>query len=260
MTEQDIADFRYHRTKEVLGHYVEIVQGYLPAMNGVTVSSRQALMAFNLLERLFYNAKGALLLYEEYGVSHNMAVPLSQLFRAIVYDVTISYWLFEEGQFDAHLLEFNADYISKNGRRIRDSQGDDHLRTVTYAGWNQVAPENFTRGESGLQPVPVRTQTFETISRELRDQRPEELFRELYLLYPTLSQQAHVSAFSKEIIYRRAEGTIKLFYACCRGLLASSAMLLATINQGEWQPVEQELLQLLATLSLNQPERPGPTL
>ncbi|UOQ50694.1 hypothetical protein [Hymenobacter cellulosivorans] len=256
MTEQEIADFRYHRTKELLERYFEIIQGYLPAMNGVTVGGRRELMAFNLLERLFYNAKAALFLYDEYGVSHNMAVPLSQLFRAIVYDVTISYWLFAEGQFDAHLLEFNADYINKNGRRIREMQGEDHVRTVTYEGWNQVAPENFTRSEAGLQPVQVRTQTFETISRELRDERPEPLFRELYLLYPLLSQQAHVSAFSKEIIYRRADPMIGVFYACCRGLLAGSAMLLTIVNQGDWRSVEQALLQLLATVTPTQPEQP----
>ncbi|WP_210114510.1 hypothetical protein, partial [Hymenobacter elongatus] len=115
MTEREIAKAQYILTKELLQHYCTTIDKYLPEQNGKIAGSRYKIMAFDFLERIYYNSKGALLLYDEYADSQNIAIPLSQIFRAILYDITHAYWLLEDGFFDERFKLFNYGFVYKKG-------------------------------------------------------------------------------------------------------------------------------------------------
>ena len=107
------------RIDAVLEKAVDTLRPFLAALNGVNSTGNKSVTAFDMLERFVYNSLGVLPLLKEFEVNHNMAVPLSQIFRAMAYDVIIAYWLFgEENAFDDRLRGFDGDYIKTNSRKL----------------------------------------------------------------------------------------------------------------------------------------------
>lgn len=235
----------YEQTKTVLTEYCAVMRPYLPSLNKTPYEHKQQVLAFDMLERIFYNTKGAAILFDEFGYNHNMSLPLTQIFRTLVYDISISYWLFKQGYFEDRLLLLNTDYIRKNGNRIKDREGAERLQNVSYKRWMEVAPENFTKDGDQLVPISKRMPTFDEISKGLMEEnKVDRLFASLHVLYIAFSQQAHVSSFSKELTYYEQQSIKKAFCSASHAIIKGSIMLLNIICLGDYQSVIDNLDQL----------------
>ena len=215
----------------------ETVQPFLSGLNGATSTGRASRMAFDILERFYYHSKALMPLLKELEFNHNMAVPLSQIFRAMVYDAAIGYWLFgESAAFETRMDYFNYDYIKKNSTRVASFSTPDRMQNL-WKDWQAVASNNFTEAEDGSLAIATLTKnpypTFESICELLIKTHPESFIKSLPLLYAILSQQAHVSEFSKLITYNRYDGNLKAFDSICKIVLHTSLLLLNQIVGSE---------------------------
>ena len=112
---------------------------------------------FDYLERFCYNSRGVLLLLDEYMHNHNMALPISQIFRVMAYDVLITYWLFGEANvFADGMGAFDSEFIGTNTNKILELVDENSEKIVDEArkqrmwqSWQKTAPHNFTTKSDG---------------------------------------------------------------------------------------------------------------
>ena len=236
MTEQEI-EIRFIRIGTVLRSMCEDVQPFLSGLDDVNSAGRASVMAFDLLERFYYHSQGILPLLPELGVNHNMAVPLSQIFRAMVYDAGISYWLFgESGVFETRMDHFNHSYVKKNTAKIEKFRTEHQMQEL-WKSWQALVQASFVEDSNGvlsLAKLEKNTHsTFELICEYLVQTHPESFIKSIPFIYAILSQQAHVSEFSKLIIYNRPNENLKTFDAICKIVLHTVLLLLDQISGSE---------------------------
>lgn len=253
MNENEIMQIRLSRINASLEGMIDIARLFLAGLNGVNSTGDKAITAFDMLERFVYNSLGVLPLLKKFETNHNMSVPLSHIFRAMTYNVAISYWLFEEGNiFIDRLRALNGDYIKKNSRRLAVFTAPERLQAV-WRNWQVVSPDNFTENADGiLQLSTAVSPTFESICEQVNQQRDEHFLKSLPNLYALLSQQTHVSTFSKLIVYDRYDSIIHAFDAICRAVLPTCLLLLREIEGAD--SIQPALTELLDRLYPNTPE------
>lgn len=236
---------RIHRIIGVLDEIQPIIKGFMESKNGVESGGRENFMAFAILERIYYNAMGSLPLAEELIYNHNIAVPLSQIFRAIIYEIIIGYWLFDSN-FYLKATMLNGDFIKKNNSRLRKQPHTEAEMQHIFRGWMNIAPNNFEllkppNGDSELRiKNSVTSVNFTTICEELTEKYNDVI--SLSLSYSVLSQQAHISEFSREIIYNKYYGNIKLFDSVCHSVISACVIFIKKIGDSSESLCALELL------------------
>ena len=184
MTEEQIMQFRLLRIGAVLKEAVDTLKPFLSGLDGVNSTGNKSVTAFDVLERFVYNSLGVLPLLKEFGVNHNMAVPLSQIFRAIAHDVIIAYWLFgEENAFDDRLQGINGDFIKTNSRKLSVFTSPEKMQEI-WRVWQKVSPDNFAENVDGtLQLNTLRRKTFESICEHVNQHHNEHSLKSLPHVY-----------------------------------------------------------------------------
>jgi hypothetical protein len=238
MSEDQIAVASLARLNRIATNFSEILRPFLVSRNLVTAGSKEAVIAFDMLERFHYNVMGMQSMLHEFGYNHNMAVPLSQIFRVMAYDAAVSFWLFGvAGKFSARLLRLNGDFIQKNGKRLskpdvidpaNPNASDDKKLQLLWQGWSTFAPENFISDANGVLSK-VNTGGSVQFTQIIEDVIAESTFlgiKSIGEIYDVLSQQAHFSCFSKPIIYRGYRENIRQFDFIFKTMLLVAMMLL----------------------------------
>lgn len=227
------------RTGAALNDMCENIKPFLASLDDVDSPSRAQRIAFDLLERFHYQSKAILPLLEELAVNHNMAVPLSQIFRAMVYDSGIAYWLFEEASsFDTRMDFLNHDYVTKNSKKVATFKTSAEMQNL-WKSWQSVVPSNFTEVPNGNGTLEIANlgknphRAFESVCEHIIQIHPESFIKSIPLIYAILSQQAHVSEFSKLIIYNRYASNLKAFDAITKIVLHTVLFLLGKIDASE---------------------------
>ncbi|TGE11799.1 hypothetical protein [Hymenobacter elongatus] len=112
---------------------------------------------------------------------------------------------------------------------------------VSYKSWAAIVPENFRTINENLEVIKINCPSAEEVNKYVKEKMNNQLFDALYLIYPILSQQAHVSVFSKGMIYDGVDGQVKIFYTIARAILECSIMLLDKIEMGNHQQISSEV-------------------
>lgn len=242
----NVLRIRLGRISGVLEEIQPIIKEFMDSKNGAESGGRENLMTFAILERIYYNAMGSLPLARELVYNHNIAVPLSQIFRAIIYEIIIGYWLLDS-DFYKKAAMLNGEFIKKNSARLKKQSHDENDMQRVFSGWVNIAPENFDliRHPNGGGELQVKSGIaqayFSSICDSLINRNGD--ISSLSLSYAILSQQAHLSEFSREIIYNRYEGNIKLFDSTCHSAINSSLFLAKKIDSSS--RTADALMQLL---------------
>jgi len=229
--EAEIAQYHIYRTVRVLDDSKPIIKTFMTSLNGVNSTGRESLMAFSILERIYYNILSASPLAKELMFNQNIAVPLSQIFRSIVYEIVISYWLLE-GNFTEKIAKLNHDFVKKGYNKLKADNliADKAVLQKLFAGWEGTAPENFTRNATGELAMnsAIKSITFTSICEELTQSGHD--LKSLTAAYIVLSQQAHLSEFSRRMIYEKHTNNASLFDFVTWSLIRTSIMLISKID------------------------------
>jgi hypothetical protein len=233
--EEDSNEIRIYRILalgEVLEKIQPIIKAFMYAKRGLSTGGRENSMAFAILERINYNSQGCVSSAIELRYNHHAILPLSHIFRAMIHEVITAYWLFN-GDFYNKISSLNSEFIVRNDKKIRgfSAAPDEEYMQRIYGGWADIAPENFEVIGDKLR---LRTQKeinftqFTSIAESIINQDKD--LNMLYLGYVMLSQQAHISEFSRKIIYDKQGSKITLFHLACRPILAACIMLVNKIG------------------------------
>ncbi|MCB2379818.1 hypothetical protein LGH70_19635 [Hymenobacter sp. BT635] len=233
--------FRVNRIEKCLEGYYKIVSPFLESLDGKSVNSKMALVAFDFLERVCYNCRGALYMIDPLRDTKNLLVPLSQIFRALIYDMVMAYWLFEDDKtFPERLMSEDANFIRTNTNKLRESSSEAEIQAI-YQGWRNIAPNNFTTNAESISPLKTRKYTFSEICEYVGNTPQSTLIKDLSFAYTALSQQAHVSSFSKRLTYDKFGGSIHFFDLAVRCALSTSSMLLKIIDMPDAYLCQMEI-------------------
>jgi hypothetical protein len=229
--EAEISQFKLDRIVRTLEDSRPILKTFMSSMNGINSNGRESLMAFTILERIYYNIVSASPLAKDLAFNQNVAIPISHIFRSIIYEVVIAYWLLEK-DYANRVAMLNKDFIKKGYNKIRQDippVGDDKIQTL-FAGWETYAPENFSRTTSGeiIINENVKSITFTNICKSLSDSGHN--LGPLMSAYTVLSQQAHLTEFSRPLIYDKYSNNINLFDFVTWSAIYTSTMLVEKIN------------------------------
>ena len=176
-----------------------------------------------------------------------MALPLTQLLRAVVYDIIVSYWLlFKGADFENRLKSLNGDFIKKNTGILRVMTNEASIQAM-WSGWQHIAPDNFDSvSDNKLALASFTHVTFAEMCRQVLATWNYEHLRYLPNIYTLLSQQAHVSSFSKKIIYNKETGHYHMFDAIAHATLITCKFLLESFQDAQDTKIKiEEWLDLL---------------
>lgn len=205
----------------------EDVKPWLASKNNTTGPSVRFVTSFNLVERFVYHFEAVQHLLEPFARNHNMALPIAQLLRAVVYDIIVSYWLPSEGAaFDNKLKSLNGDFIKKNTAILRGFIDEAGVQ-ATWNGWSNIAPESFNPvANDELAPATFTRVTFAEMCAQVLAVHDYQHLRNLPYIYSILSQQAHVSSFSKRFIYGKEAEHYRIFDMVAHATLTTCGFLL----------------------------------
>jgi hypothetical protein len=208
-----------------------IVAIYIRDINGTTVTDREVYIAFSITERIYYNLIGAIPLLKDLCFNHNMATPTSHIFRGIIYEIILAYWLLEK-DFVNRLAAINHDFVKKNYKRAENDPiaTPDRLKSLLQ-GWYTIAPDNFnidSQDHSLSIRADIKGFNFDNACKEMLAAGHD--IKSLLSAYYILSQQAHFSSFSRQAIYDKSLAHIGIFDAvvrssiqCCIYLISKSS-------------------------------------
>lgn len=229
--QEEIAQYQIYRTVRALDDARPVLKTFMSSLNGVNSTGRESLMAFTILERIYYNVISASPLAKELMFNQNIAVPLSQIFRSVVYEIVVGYWLLES-DFTAKMAKLNNDFIKKAYNKLKADSLIADLAALEklFAGWEATAPENFAKDANNnlIINTAIKSITFSAICDELSNCGHD--LKSLTAAYTVLSQQAHLSEFSRRMIYEKHLNNASLFDFITWYLLRACIMLIKKID------------------------------
>lgn len=204
----EVLQVRLLALSELLEKLQPVLKAFMTAKNKQPSGWHEKLMAFAILERIYYNTQGCIPSAIELRYNHHAALPLSHIFRAIYQEILIAYWLFS-GDYYNKVASLNSEFIVRNDKRSRSSNPPPNEEDMQgmYHNWLNIAPDNFELLDKGDNVGELRIKkeikfTSVTAIAENVISQSDDLAM-LYRGYNILSQQAHLSEFSREIIYNR---------------------------------------------------------
>lgn len=234
---------RIIRLEHTIKEYCRIVKDLLPRYNSIKTTRRES-MSLSIIERVYYNGRGILLMLNEYKQNDNMAIPLSQIFRVIAYDVVYAYWLLDDAaDFEERLSLINHDAFKPMLNKIKTLKPLPSTDGV-LATWQRISPNNFETGQNGPQLKKLNPKRFSEIVQEVEARYQEPILHSLSLAYALLSQQAHLSVMSKKYIDHKPGGQLHIFDSVTYSMLHGSIWILDKVKHSE---KERALLSKLRT-------------
>lgn len=225
------AQFKIYRTVRTLDDMRPIIKTFMTSLVGKKPAGDVASMSFAILERIYYNIIGALPLAKELMFNQNIAVPLSHIYRSLLYEIVISYWLLGP-KFSERIAKLNRGFIKKGYNRVlADEPNIDAIRLQElFKSWQLVAPDNFTQDTNGQLAIneQIKRITFDEICKELSSEGHH--LKPLTGAYIVLSQQAHLSAFSRPLIYEKETSNARLFDFVSWATLRTSIFLIQQVD------------------------------
>jgi hypothetical protein len=231
--EESMVEPRVRYMQEIIYNMKPIVKTFLSESSGLEADP-QNLMILKITERVYYNLAACQPLLDELFNSHHSAMPLSHIFRAIVYEIVVGLWLLD-GDFSTRIKIINGDFIRSSHKLMKeiDTSFESNSLQDMFRNWAAVAGENFQSssnqsGEIVLEIIPTPKFNFTETCKYLIPKIDDIEF--LSKAYITLSQQAHISSFSREIIYNRYPSLIKMYLEICRKSIRASRVFIESIN------------------------------
>ena len=196
MTDKEI-DGKIERIIAILNGVQKILLDFLPQTSGQPIGGMREKLAGELLERIAFNSVGVLHLINSYSEVSQMAIPLSQIYRAMLYEAVISYWLYEDNnEFDERLKSLNGDFLKKMAPEMRLVADENSLQNL-WTNWRVAFPGSFKLVNDKLELAKYTRPIFSEICKGLEERNTYPFMKAISKAYMFLSQQAHVSAFSK---------------------------------------------------------------
>lgn len=160
------------------------------------------------------------------------------------------------GDFDKNISRLNKDFVKKNYNRLKEEGyiTDNNVLQELFGRWSSIAPDNFVKDDSGSIIIneKVKPITFSDICKSLADDGYN--LKHLAAAYAILSQQAHLSEFTRPMIYEKYPNNISLFAFATWSTIHTAIMLIKCIDPSSVS------LPLLEKLLLVYPEKQGPQL
>ncbi|MGI4738058.1 MAG: hypothetical protein ACRYG7_23050 [Janthinobacterium lividum] len=94
--EDDLALSQLTRAVNNIERLRVIVRSYIDNLEGRPVLDRECYISYSVIERIYYNLIGAVPLLKDLCFNHNMATPTSHIFRGVIYEIILAYWLLEK--------------------------------------------------------------------------------------------------------------------------------------------------------------------
>lgn len=231
--EESMIEPRVRYMQEIIYKTKPIVKAFLTESSGLEADP-QNLIIFKIIERVYYNLSACPTLLDELLNSHHFAMPLSHIFRAIVYEIVVGFWLLD-GDFSTRIKTTNGDFIRSSCKLMKmvDTSLESNSLQGMFRDWAAIAGENFRsvsnqNGEIILEIISAPKFNFTETCKYLMPKIEDINF--LSKAYITLSQQAHISSFSREIIYNRYPSLVKMYLEICHKSIRASRLFIESIN------------------------------
>ena len=243
MTQEEETTFRFNRIKLVLADITKIIRPLLSRISGGKSGGVPSKIAGELLERILANCSAALYLIEPYKDAPHLAIPLSQIYRTMLYESVVSYWLYSTSSlFDERFKLLNADYIKKMSSFYREVVDDNAIQGL-FKRWSAIAPLNFASGPNGrLELAKYDKRNFSDVVKDVNSTIKHKSLESAYSIYIILSQQAHVSGFSKSGIDTHY-GQVEIFDGTTNLVVDAAAILLNNIPGADKEYAQMKELE-----------------
>lgn len=197
-------------------------------------------MAFDILERILNNLNAVIYIVKPLGrYDATTLTPISQVFRAIVYDLAVAHWLFGNPDlFNERLRALNSDFVRLNNNKISTDTSDQD-RQEQWRNWYYIAPDAFFEDENRMLKLNLVKPTkfneiCQVIAQEYTNGCGYNFINTLPESYSLLSQQAHVSSFSSEVFLRyNLLAHLRVFDNTCLFLLPTCILVIHRLGNSK---------------------------